>query len=37
MGLELSAEVRDAVERAVDLVLETVEELRHDAAYAVVE
>ena len=34
MGLGLSPEVADAVERAVDLVLETVEELRADAAYA---
>jgi hydrogenase maturation protease len=34
MGMKLSDDVRDAVQRAVDLVLETVEELRHDAAYA---
>ena len=33
MGLGLSPEVADAVERAVSLVLETVEELRSDAAY----
>ena len=34
MGLELSPEVAAAVERAAELVLETVEELRSDAAYA---
>ena len=34
MGLELTPEVGAAVERAVKLVLETVEELRTDAAYA---
>ena len=33
MGLGLSPQVADAVERAVSLVLETVEELRSDAAY----
>jgi len=37
MGVTLSDEVRSAVERAVGLVLETIEELRHDAAYAVAE
>jgi hydrogenase maturation protease len=37
MGTTLSAEVQAAVERAVDLVLETIEELRHDAAYAAVD
>ena len=35
MGLGLSAEVERAVDGAVDLVLETVEELGTDAAYAV--
>ena len=34
MGFELSPEVGGAVERAAQLVLETVEELRKDAAYA---
>lgn len=34
MGLELSPEVSGAVERAAELVLETVEGLRRDAAYA---
>ena len=34
MGLELSPEVAGAVERAADLVLETVEGLRSDDAYA---
>jgi hydrogenase maturation protease len=34
MGLGLSAPVSEAVERAVELVLSTVEELRTDAAYA---
>jgi hydrogenase maturation protease len=34
MGLGLSAEVEEAVERAVDLVLSTIDELRSDAAYA---
>jgi len=34
MGMGLSAAVQEAVERAVDLVLKTVEELRSDAAYA---
>jgi hydrogenase maturation protease len=34
MGFGLSAEVAGAVEGAVDLVLETVEQLRSDAAYA---
>jgi hydrogenase maturation protease len=34
MGFELSREVGAVVERAADLVLETVEELRRDAAYA---
>ena len=33
MGLELSPEVAAAVDRAAELVLETVEELRGDAAY----
>jgi len=37
MGMTLSTEVQAAVTGAVDLVLETVEELRHDAAYAAVE
>jgi hydrogenase maturation protease len=35
MGLGLSAEVERAVDGAVDLVIETIEELRTDAAYAV--
>ena len=34
MATSLSDEVSGAVDRAVDLVLATVEELRHDAAYA---
>ena len=34
MGLELSPEVAGSVERAVELVLETIAELRTDAAYA---
>jgi hydrogenase maturation protease len=34
MGLELSPEVGAAVERAAALVLETIDELRTDAAYA---
>ena len=34
MGLELSPEVAGAVERATDLVLETIAELRSDDAYA---
>ena len=34
MGIGLSAQVRGAVDAAVELVLETVEELRSDAAYA---
>jgi hydrogenase maturation protease len=34
MGLELSPEVGAAVERATRLVLDTVDELRSDAAYA---
>jgi hydrogenase maturation protease len=34
MGFDLSAEVMGAVERAADLVLETVDELRSDDAYA---
>jgi hypothetical protein len=34
MGLELSPEVAAAVERAAELVLETVAELRSGAAYA---
>ncbi|HEX2468575.1 MAG TPA: hydrogenase maturation protease [Solirubrobacterales bacterium] len=34
MGLELSPEVEAALDGAVDLVLETVEGLRSDAAYA---
>ena len=33
MGLELSPAVADAVDRAVDLVLETVDELLGDAAW----
>lgn len=37
MGVTLSDQVQAAVTGAVDLVLETVEELRHDAAYAAVE
>ena len=37
MGMTLSPQVQAAVDSAVDLVLETVEELRHDAAYAAVE
>lgn len=34
MGLELSTEVANAVERAADLVLETIAELRSEDAYA---
>lgn len=34
MGRSLSGAVQGAVSNAVDLVLETVEELRHDEAYA---
>src|SRR4051812_2524247 len=34
MGMELSDAVRGAVQGAVKVVLETVEELRHDAAYS---
>jgi hydrogenase maturation protease len=34
MGTKLSDEVLGAVDRAVDLVLATIEELRHDDAYA---
>ena len=34
MGLGLSGEVEAAVDRAVELVLSTIEELRSDAAYA---
>ena len=34
MGTTLSAQVDDAVDRAVELGLQTVEELRHDEAYA---
>jgi hydrogenase maturation protease len=37
MGMTLSAGVQAAVTGAVDLVLETIEDLRHDAAYAAVE
>ncbi len=35
MGMALSDDVRGAVDRAVEVVLETVQELRGDAAYAV--
>jgi hydrogenase maturation protease len=35
MGMGLSTEVRSAVEAAVGVVIETIEELRTDAAYAV--
>jgi hypothetical protein len=35
MGVGLSAVVEEAVDRAVDLVLETAKELTTDAAYAV--
>ena len=35
MGMGLSAEVQSAVDAAVALVIETIEELRTDAAYAV--
>jgi hydrogenase maturation protease len=35
MGLGLSAEVERAVDRAVGLVIDTIEELRTDGAYAV--
>jgi len=34
MGLGLSSEVEAAVDRAVDLVLSTIDQLRSDAAYA---
>jgi Ni,Fe-hydrogenase maturation factor len=34
MGLALSPEVEGSVERAVELVLETIAELQTDAAYA---
>jgi hydrogenase maturation protease len=37
MGIGLSDEVSRAVERAVELVKSTIEELRHDAAYEPVE
>jgi hydrogenase maturation protease len=37
MGWGLSEQVKEAVERAVDLVVETVAELRTDAAYEVAE
>jgi hydrogenase maturation protease len=37
MGLELSPAVAGSVERAVELVIETIAELRTDAAYAEVE
>ncbi len=33
MGWGLSEQVKDAVQRAVDLVIETIDELRTDAAY----
>ncbi len=36
MGMTLSDAVGEAVDRAVDLVLATVEDLRHDAAYPAV-
>ena len=35
MGMGLSAEVESAVDAAVGLVIETIEELRTDAAYAI--
>ena len=35
MGMGLSAEVHSAVDAAVGLVIETIEELRTDAAYAI--
>ncbi len=35
MGMGLSAEVQSAVDAAVGLVIETIEELRTDAAYAI--
>ena len=35
MGMGLSAEVERAVDGAVDLVIETIEQLRSDAAYVV--
>ena len=35
MGMGLSAEVQSAVDAAVALVIETIEELRTDAAYAI--
>ena len=35
MGIGLSAEVQSAVDAAVGLVIETIEELRTDAAYAI--
>ena len=34
MGIGLSDEVERAVDGAVDLVVETIDELRSDAAYA---
>jgi hydrogenase maturation protease len=37
MGTSLSPDVLGAVDRAVDLVLATIEELRHDEAYATAE
>jgi hydrogenase maturation protease len=37
MGTTLSGEVLGAVDRAVDLVIATIEELRHDEAYAAAE
>ncbi|HEY2601138.1 MAG TPA: hydrogenase maturation protease [Thermoleophilaceae bacterium] len=37
MGIGLSEQVSGAVERAVELVKSTIEELRHDAAYEPVE
>jgi len=35
MGMGLSAEVQSAVDAAVELVIDTIEELRTDAAYAI--
>jgi hydrogenase maturation protease len=35
MGIGLSAEVQSAVDAAVELVIDTIEELRTDAAYAI--
>ena len=37
MGMGLSAEVQSAVDAAVGLVIETIEQLRTDAAYAAVD